>query len=78
MMLLDIWSNGIWLLQLRGVLILLKVALFSLLLINNEYTTPIFMTIITISGLIAHAPSDVRYYSILHRKRINSLYQADK
>ncbi len=78
MVLLDIWANGIWLLQMRGMVILLKIALFSLLFISNEYAGPIFITIITISALIAHAPSDVRYYSIFHRKRIGSLCKANK
>ncbi len=73
-MLLDIWSNGIWLFQLRGQAIIIKLILFTILLMTEQYDSGLFFGMIVISGLIAHAPSDVRYYSIYHRRRIESLY----
>jgi hypothetical protein len=74
MMLLDIWANGIWLLQLRGQAIMLKLLLFAALLFSGESSELLLLSIIVISGLIAHAPGSVRYYSIFHRRRIDSLY----
>ena len=74
MMLLDIWSNGIWLLQLRGQAVLIKLLLFVALLFSGMNSELLLFAIIVISGLIAHAPGSVRYYSIFHRRRIDSLY----
>ena len=78
MMLLDIWSNGVWLFQLRGQAIIIKLILFAALLMTGQYDSWLFFSMIIISGLIAHAPSNIRYYSIFHRRRIESLYQIDK
>lgn len=77
-MLLDIWSNGVWLLQLRGQAIIAKLILFAGLLMAEQHDSLLFFSIIIISGLIAHAPSNVRYYSIFHRRRIESLYNIDQ
>jgi len=73
MMLLSIWSNGIWLLQLRGHAILLKLSLLALMLVWPEYQVLCLVLVIVISGLIAHAPGDVRYYSIFYRRRLDTL-----
>jgi len=73
MMLLSIWSNGIWLLQLRGHAILLKVLLLALMLVWPEQKIFFLVVVIIISGLIAHAPGDIRYYSIFYRRRIERL-----
>ncbi|MCF6353653.1 MAG: hypothetical protein L3J26_00880 [Candidatus Polarisedimenticolaceae bacterium] len=73
MMSLSIWSNGIWLLQLRGHAVLLKVLLLTLMLVWAEQKTVLLVVVIIISGLIAHAPGDVRYYSIFYRRRIDKL-----
>ena len=73
MMWLSIWSNGIWLLQLRGHAILLKVLLLGLMLVWPEYKFSLLVVVILISGLISHAPGSVRYYSIFYRRRIDAL-----
>ena len=70
MMGLSIWSNAIWLLQLRGIAMLAKLLLLSLCLINGGDTT-IFITVIVISGIISHAPGKLRYYPVF---RIPSNY----
>lgn len=71
--LLYTWSNGIFLVQLRGQAIFLKIALLALILVFPHYKAPLFVAILLLSGLISHAPGDVRYYSIYHRKRIEAL-----
>ena len=73
MMSLSIWSNGIWLLQLRGHAILLKVILLLLMMFWPAYQTVGLVLVIVISGLIAHAPGNVRYYSIFYRRRLDTL-----
>ncbi len=73
MVLLSIWSNGIWLLQLRGHAILLKVLLLLLALAWPAHKMALLVAVIIISGLIAHAPGNIRYYSIFYRKPIERL-----
>lgn len=73
MMLISIWSNGIWLLQLRGQTILLKLALLGLILIQPHYHAELFITVIVLSGLISHAPANTRYYSVFYGRRIDSI-----
>ncbi|WP_456404405.1 hypothetical protein [Thiolapillus sp.] len=73
MMLISIWNNGIWLLQLRGQAILLKLLLLGLILIQPNYHAELFITVIVISGLISHAPGNTRYYSLFYGRRIDSL-----
>jgi hypothetical protein len=73
MLLLSIWSNGIWLLQLRGHAILLKLVVLLLMLLWPAYQTVGLVLVIIISGLIAHAPGNVRYYSIFYRRRLDTL-----
>ena len=71
---LEIWSNGIWLIQLRGIIISLKIGLIFLLPYFRNETLFFLIGIIIISSIISHAPGDVRYYSPWHRKRLDTLY----
>jgi len=71
--LLAIWSNASWLLQLRGQAILLKLLLLVFASYWSAAETPLFILVILISGIIAHAPGNVRYYSLIHRRRIENL-----
>jgi hypothetical protein len=73
LVLLSLWSNGIWLLQLRGQAILLKVLLLALIPFWPEHKAAFMLAVIVISGLIAHAPGNVRYFSLLHGRRIERL-----
>lgn len=72
LMLISIWSNGIWLLQLRGQAILFKLLLLGLILIWPAWKMPLLLAVIVISGIVSHAPANVRYYSLYHRQRIDS------
>ena len=65
----EIYSDGIWLLQLRGQIILLKVfSLLAVWIFWAEHDPYLYLGIIFISGIIAHAPGNVRYYSVVHRR----------
>ena len=63
MMCLSIWSNGMWLLQLRGVAMIVKLLLLALSLISGVEAS-VIIVVIAISGIIAHAPGKVRYYKL--------------
>lgn len=71
--LLFVYSNGIWLLQMRGLVILLKLLLFFAIGLWPALAVPLLILILVLSGWIAHAPASVRYYSPFHRRRIESL-----
>ncbi len=73
LILISIWNDGVWLVQLRGQAILLKMLLLGIIPLWPELRQPLFIGIILISGLISHAPANVRYYSLYHRRRIESL-----
>ncbi len=70
---LSLWSSGVWLLQLRGQLILLKVGLLALIFYADGPALPMMLAVLVISGIIAHAPAAVRYYRPW-RRRSRSAY----
>ncbi len=70
---LYIWYSAIWLIQLRGLVILFKLVLLSCVLVFEGYEAHILVAVVILSGLISHAPGDIRYFSIFHRRRIESL-----
>ena len=72
MMLIDIISNPVWVVQVRGLVIFLKLALLVFLGGDPSNDGLILMAIIVISAVISHAPGKLRYYSIYHRKVISS------
>lgn len=71
MMGLSIWSNGRWLLQLRGAVIFGKLLLlWSLPWLEVSFENGAawgFLLIILLSSVIAHAPARVRYCYVLKR-----------
>lgn len=73
MVALSLFSNGVWLLQLRGLLILFKLVLLGLMLWWPTFNLPLGMVVIVLSSVIAHAPGNVRYYSLWHGRRIEHL-----
>lgn len=71
--LIDFWSNGIWLLQLRGQIILFKIAVLWIWHPLPEPALWWTLAIVGLSSWIAHASGDRRYYSVWHRQRIDLL-----
>ena len=70
---LELWTNAIWFIQARGVAILVKIVLLAGLHLGEGYGAPALVISIVISGLIAHAPGNVRYFSLLHGRRMDVL-----
>lgn len=71
MMTLEIRRSKLWLIQLKGVLTLVKLALLSSFFIIPQHKPMLFITILLMSVLIAHGPAGLRHYSIWHRRRID-------
>jgi hypothetical protein len=72
MMLMDIISNPVWIVQVRGLAILLKLVLLVFLLNYPDWDGFLLVVIIIISSVISHAPAKLRYYSIYHRRVLYS------
>lgn len=72
LMLIDIISSPVWLVQVRGVVMYVKLILLACLGIYPEWDSLLLAVIIIISAVISHAPGKLRYYSIYHRRVITS------
>jgi len=60
--LLYLWSTLAWMLELRGMAVVLKTALLALAFAIPEARTELFIVVIVLSSMIAHAPDRVRSY----------------
>ncbi len=72
MMLMDMISNRVWIVQVRGVVIILKLVLLAFLGSFPAWDIYLLVFIIIVSGVVSHAPGKLRYYSVYHRKVITS------
>lgn len=72
LILVDVSSNPVWLIQIRGLTAYLKLVLLVLLVYFPAYDKLLVLLIIIISAIISHAPGKLRYYSVYHRKVIIS------
>lgn len=72
LMSMDVILNRLWLVQVRGLAILLKLLLLLFLGADPAWNRVLLVLVIVISSVISHAPGAVRYYSVYHRRVINS------
>ena len=71
MMALEISRSTLWLIQLKGVLTIVKLGLLSSFFIIPQHKPALFITVLLMSVVIAHGPAGLRHYSIWHRRRID-------
>ncbi len=76
MMLMDVISNHLWLVQVRGLVVLLKLVLLLLLGNFPHWDSVILLFVIIMSAVISHAPGALRYYSLYHHRVINSVHDS--
>lgn len=72
LMAIDIVSNPVWLVQVRGLAIYLKLAMLGIMGVCPQWAGMILLAVIILSSVISHAPGNLRYYSIYHRTVISS------
>jgi hypothetical protein len=72
MMLIDIVANPVWIVQVRGLVIIVKLILLAMLGRYPAWDSFLLAVIIIMSAVISHAPGKVRYYSFFHRQVIDS------
>ena len=72
MMVMDIAANPVWIVQVRGFVIIVKLILLALMVSYPAWGSFLLLVIIIISAVISHAPGKLRYYSLYHRRVISS------
>ena len=72
LMAIDIVSNPVWLVQVRGLVIYLKLVMLAVMGAFPQWAGMILLMVIILSSVISHAPGNLRYYSIYHKKVILS------
>jgi hypothetical protein len=72
LMLIDVIANPVWLIQIRGLVIYVKVIALALMSGHAVWDPILLIIIIIISAVVSHAPGNVRYYSLYHRRVIES------
>jgi len=70
---LEALSNLIWFIQIRAVAMYIKMALLAGFFYYPELAWHILAAMILLSGLISHAPGSVRYFSVVHMKKVTSV-----
>ena len=70
MMLMDMIANPIWLVQVRGIVVIVKLILLALLGAWPAWDSTLLAIIIIISAVISHAPGKLRYFSLYHGRVI--------
>jgi hypothetical protein len=63
MLLVELYVDAIWVIQLRGLAVITKILLLFLAINSPQLTVVLFCLIVVISGYFSHAPGKVRYYS---------------
>jgi len=72
LVLMEASSGMIWFVQLRGVAVFIKLLLLLIVHLQPEFTIPCLIAVIVISGVMSHAPSWIRYFSLQHGRVVLS------
>ena len=72
LVLMDVWSGLIWFVQLRGLALYLKLLLLLPIHFYPDAAVPCLIAVIALSGFMSHAPSWIRYFSVLHWQVVQS------
>ncbi len=71
LMLINVWSSAVWLFQVKGQAILLKLVMLYLAGILPEWDSLLFILIILLSGVVAHAPGKIRGFCLFSSNQRN-------
>lgn len=72
LMLWEIVRDWRWLIQLKGLLTLVKIGLLALFVPLAHYKPELLIVILFLSVIVSHGPAGLRHYSIVHRRQIDS------
>jgi hypothetical protein len=74
LLLLEALSNLVYFVQVRALIMYIKLVLLYLLYLFPEYALVILTLMVLLSGFISHASGAVRYYSLWHGRKITSVH----
>ncbi len=60
-----------WLIQLKGVLTLVKLSLLALFIPFAHHKPELLITVLLLSVLVSHGPAGLRHYSVIHGRRLD-------
>lgn len=63
---LEVFNTGIWLFQLKGLAVMVKVLLLSAAVVAPDSAVTLLVIAIVIGGISSHMPAKYRYYSLWH------------
>lgn len=78
MILNDMYANGMWLFQNRGLIIISKVGALALMKYLDSFETILLLGIVFVSGFVSHSRRKFRHYSIIHRKVVEFIPEKGK
>ncbi len=70
LLLLDLVGSAVFVVQLRGLVVLLKIAVFAALPVLGESAAAVLIAVVFVSVISSHAPSGFRYFMLLGRDRL--------
>ncbi|SQH75260.1 conserved membrane protein of unknown function [Shewanella benthica] len=72
LMLWEIIRDWRWLIQLKGVLTLVKLGLLTLFIPFASYKPELLITVLLLSVVVSHGPAGLRHFSVIHGRRIDA------
>lgn len=63
---LEVYQASVWLVQVRGVATLVKLALVAAVSLFWELRVPLLTVAVIVGGVSSHMPGRLRYHSVLH------------
>jgi hypothetical protein len=63
---LEVYQSSIWLVQVRGVATLVKLAMVAAVALFWEFRVPLLTLAVIVGGVSSHMPGRWRYHSVLH------------
>ncbi|MBP1635864.1 MAG: hypothetical protein H6Q10_2438 [Acidobacteria bacterium] len=70
LMAIEAYATLDWLMQVSGLLVLLKLLLLLLILLSWGARVPILFTVVGIAGIGSHMPGKYRHYSLYYRRNM--------
>jgi hypothetical protein len=78
LILLDLWTSCIWVVQVRGLGILAKLGILACLGALPGYGAHILALASILSSIVAHAPARLRYFSVIHWRQVDTWERRDQ
>ncbi|ABV35435.1 conserved hypothetical protein [Shewanella sediminis HAW-EB3] len=72
LMLWEIVRDWRWLIQLKGVLTLVKLGLLALFIPFSHLKPELLITVLLLSVVVSHGPAGLRHFSVIHGRRIDA------